>query len=121
LNAATPAPRIFTLPVAMVFRQLIAGALAGHDGMAFVGSAGAPAHLAVLQPFPATMLYDFPRALADVLPVLPEPLEYRLVGHDLVVRDRAGDLVVGVLREAVGTAFTVSEALPRTGDHGKLR
>jgi hypothetical protein len=41
------------------------------------------------------------------LPLLPEPLEYRLVGHDLVVRDRESNRVVGVLREAVGTAYTV--------------
>ena len=106
VNAATPAPRIFTLPVAMVFRQLIARALAERDGVAVSGVAGSE-HLAVLQPFPDSKLYDFPRVLADALPLLPEPLEYRLVGHDLVVRDRESNRVVGVLREAVGTAYTV--------------
>src|SRR5687768_830847 len=33
LNAATPAPRVFTPPVAMVFRQIIARALAVPSGM----------------------------------------------------------------------------------------
>lgn len=110
INAATPAPRIFTLPVAMVFRQMIGKALAEHDGTAVINgfSAGAAfVPLAVLQPFPATMMADFPRVLADALPLLPEPLEYRLIGHDLVVRDREKDLVVGVLREAVSTALTL--------------
>jgi hypothetical protein len=107
VNAATPAPRIFTLPVAMVFRQLIARTLAERDGVAAVSRAATTEHLAVLQPFPDSKLYDFPRVLADALPLLPEPLEYRLVGHDLVVRDRESNNVVGVLREAVGTAYTV--------------
>lgn len=106
VNAATPAPRIFTLPVAMVFRQMIARALAERDGDAVISSTGAITHLAVLQPFPAARLYEFPRVLADALPLLPEPLEYRLIGHDLVVRDRESNHVVGVLREAVGTAYT---------------
>jgi len=107
VNAATPAPRIFTLPVAMVFRQLMVHALAERDGVAAVSGAGASEHLAVLQPFPDSQLYEFPRVFADALPLLPEPLEYRLVGHDLVVRDRESNRVVGVLREAVGTAYTV--------------
>lgn len=102
---ATPAPRIFTLPVAMVFRQLIARALAERDGVATLRGVDASEHLAVLQPFPDSKLYDFPRVLAEALPLLPEPLEYRLVGHDLVVRDRESNHVVGVLREAVGTAY----------------
>jgi hypothetical protein len=104
--AAAPA-QVFTLPVAMVFRQRIARALAAdRAGAAAVSGAALPEHLAVLQPFPDSKLYDFPRVLADALPLLPEPLEYRLVGHDLVVRDRESNRVVGVLREAVGTAYT---------------
>ena len=88
-----PAPPIFTPPVAMVFRQMIAHALADHP--------------AVLQPLPVARLDDFPTVLADALPLLPEPLEYRLFGHDLVVTDRESQRVVGVLREAVGTAYPI--------------
>ena len=102
--AATPAPRIFTLPVAMVFRQLIAQALTAPDGAAI----GAPAtHRAVaMLPLPATELYDFPNRLDEVLPLLPAPLEYRLIDHDLVIRDTQADLIVAVLRDAIGAVPT---------------
>jgi hypothetical protein len=89
----------------MVFRQMIARALAERDGAAAISGVSASDHLAVLQPFPAARLYDFPRVLAEALPLLPEPLEYRLIDHDLVVRDRESNRVVGVLRGAVGTAY----------------
>jgi len=106
---ATP-PRIFTLPVAMVFRQLIAKAL-DEQGAATavrgVGSAGSLHPPAVLEPFPADELFQFPQVLASALPALPGPLEYRLIGNDLVLRDARSDVVVGVLRDAVGTIATV--------------
>ena len=104
VTAATPAPRIFTLPVAMVFRQLIGQALTAPDGTAI----GAPAtHRAVaMRPFPANELYDFPERLKEVLPLLPAPLEYRLIDHDMVIRDAEADLIVAVLRDAIGTATT---------------
>jgi hypothetical protein len=103
-SAAAPAPRIFTLPVAMVFRQVIAQALTAPDGAAI----GAPAtrRAVAMQPFPATELYDFPQRLDEVLPLLPAPLEYRLIDHDLVIRDVQADVIVAVLREAVGTMVT---------------
>jgi hypothetical protein len=96
------APPIFTPPVAMVFRQLIARALAERDTMGAISGVGEFPHPAVLEPFPPAELHDFPRTLHDALPPLPAPLEYRLVGHDLVLRDQAADLIVGVVRDAVG-------------------
>jgi hypothetical protein len=107
VNAATAAPRMFTPPVAMVFRQLIARALAERDGVAAINGVGVAVHAAVREPFPSSWLADFPRVLQDTLPPLPEPLEYRLIGHDLVVRDKEADVIVGVVRDAVGTALTV--------------
>lgn len=107
VNATTAAPRMFTPPVAMVFRQLIARSLAERDGVAAINGAGVHAHPVVLERFPANWLHDFPRVLQDTLPPLPEPLEYRLIGHDLVVRDKEGDVIVGVVRDAVGSALTV--------------
>jgi hypothetical protein len=106
-DAATPAPKIFTLPVAMVFRQMIARAVAERDGVAAVRGVGIPHSVAVLKPFPADELYEFPRALSDTLPLLPAPLEYRLVGNDLVLRDTSQDIIVGVLRDALGNAVVV--------------
>lgn len=72
MNAATPAPRIFTLPVAVVFRQLIARAT--------------PDNL---------------ETLIKALPVLPMPLEYQMVGDDLAIRDADANITVAVLRDAV--------------------
>lgn len=106
-GTATPAPRIFTLPVAMVFRQLIAGSLSAHTGMAAIGGTGPLPHPKMLEPFPATALQDFPRLLKEALPPLPGTLEYRLIGHDLVIRDKEADLIVAVLRDAIGPATTV--------------
>jgi hypothetical protein len=105
-NAATPAPRIFTLPVAMVFRQMIARTLAERDGVAAINGVGADAHATALEPFPSTQLHHFPQVLNDALPPLPAPLEYRLIGHDLVIRDQEADIIVGVLRNAIGPALT---------------
>jgi hypothetical protein len=104
-TAATPAPRIFTLPVAMVFRQLIAKELAIADGPA-IGGVGTAHRATVLEAFPTNELYDFPKMLSDALPLVPAPLEYRLIGNDLVIRDAEADLIVAVLRDAVGTIPT---------------
>lgn len=107
INAATPAPKIFTLPVAMVFRQLIAQALAVGETTPAIGSVGSTRHsTVVLQPFPASELNDFPTVLRDALPAIAAPLEYRLIDHDLVIRDTEADIIVAVLRDAVG-AVTV--------------
>jgi hypothetical protein len=67
---------------------------------------GTTHHAVVMQPFPASELTDFPAILGDALPLLPAPLEYRLIGNDLVIRDREGDVIVAVLRDALGTVST---------------
>jgi hypothetical protein len=105
INAATPAPKMFTLPVAIVFRQLIAHAIAGQ-GEASIGGVGVTPHVAVLQPFPSNELSDFPAVLNATLPVLPAPIEYRLIGNDLVLRDAGADVIIAVLRDALGTFTT---------------
>lgn len=107
VDGATPAPKIFTPPVAMVFRQLIARALARRDGVTAINGVGAYAHASAMERFPSNQLHEFPRVLSDALPPLPAPLEYRLLGHDLVVRDQEADLIVCVLRNAVGRAVTI--------------
>ncbi|HEX8028532.1 MAG TPA: hypothetical protein VF491_08725 [Vicinamibacterales bacterium] len=104
-TAATAVPRVFTLPVAMVFRQMIARTLAVTDGPVMSG-VGATHRAAVMQPFPTGELTDFPKVLTDALPVLPPSLEYRLVGNDLVIRDAGADVVIAVLRDALSAATT---------------
>jgi hypothetical protein len=112
VNAARPdrsraEAEIFTPPVAVVFRQLIARALAAPNGAAAMSGVGAFPHPAALEPFPPSELYDFPQLLEQALPPLPTPLEYRVVGHDLVVRDAEVNVIVGVVRDAVGNPRVV--------------
>lgn len=110
LNASTPAPRIFTPPVALVFRQLIAAAInAGGSATAMRGVKTPRHHVSVLEPFPETELSAFPQFLADALPALPAGLEYRFIDNDLVVRDAEADVIVAVLRDALGTTITLKD------------
>ena len=110
LNALTPAPRIFTPPVAMVFRQLISAALNTGGSLTAMRGVNTPRHhVSVLQPFPETGLNAFPQLLADALPALPEGLEYRFIDNDLVVRDTDADVIVAVLRDALGSTVTLKD------------
>jgi hypothetical protein len=102
---AATAPKVFTPPVAVVFRQLIANAMSG-PGTATIGGAGATHRATVLQPHTATDWPDFPPVLTEALPPLPAPLEYRLVDDALVIRDTGGDVIVAVLNEALGLLTT---------------
>jgi hypothetical protein len=104
VNATTPAPRIFTLPVAVVFRQLIGHVMSGDESGAAIGGVGTTHRTAVLRPPMTEPLYDFPKVLSEALPVLPAPLEYRLIDNDLVIRDAEANLVVAVLRDATAAA-----------------
>jgi len=83
MTASTPAPRIFTPPVATVFRQLIARTL-NQPAHATAMRATTPSlplehHPVVFEPFPTNEFYDLPEVLANALPVLPAGIEYRLV------------------------------------------
>ena len=93
----------------MVFRQLIDEAIQERaPGTAMSGVANWPGrHPLVLEPFPVDGLLEFPDVLADALPVLPAPLEYGLIGRDLVVRDIQSDVIIGVVRDAVGAISTL--------------
>lgn len=107
VNATSPLPQVFTLPVAMVFRQLIGQAMSGAESGAAISGVGTTHRTAVQQPFLITELYDFPRVLSEALPVLPAPLEYRLVDRDLVIRDTATGGVVAVLRDATAVVAVI--------------
>jgi hypothetical protein len=109
LRAAAPPP-VFTLPVAVVFRQIIAATLVEHAPATVMGNAKAVLpleHPVALAPFPGTELHEFPALLVTALPALPAPLEYRLIGNDLVLRDRSSDVIVAVLPHAVGQIVTI--------------
>jgi hypothetical protein len=54
--------------------------------------------------YPTTIpLATFPPALLRKLPDLPPELEYRLVGHSLLLRDVKANLIVDILRDVVAT------------------
>jgi hypothetical protein len=105
-----PVPPIFTLPVATVFRQMIAAALDEPAYVPQLTGAGTvlplDRHPAALEPFPAAQIHDFPARLERALPALPPVLEYRLIGDDLVLRDIRDEVIVAVLRNAVGGVAT---------------
>ena len=94
----------------MVFRQIIAKALEESGGGVAAMSAPdawSPRHPRVLERFPATALREFPEVLARALPGLPDFLEYRLIGRDLVLTDIEANLIIAVLREAIGGISTI--------------
>jgi len=54
--------------------------------------------------YPTTIpLATFPPILLRKLPDLPPELEYRLVGHSLILRDVKANLIVDILRDVVAT------------------
>jgi hypothetical protein len=56
----------------------------------------------VNQLYPTTYpLATFPPALLPLLPALPEQVEYRIVGRDLILRDVEANLIVDVLPDAM--------------------
>jgi hypothetical protein len=96
------APVVFTLPVSIVFRQLIATAL-GDSQVATMSAPSRPRdhRLDVYAPFPLADSALPSQVVRDALPALPARLEYRLVGGDLVLRDTQLNIVVAVLHDAI--------------------
>jgi hypothetical protein len=101
---------LFTMPVSMVFRQLIHAAL-DQQRMPMIGAPRrtAAAHLDVCDPFPFAESTPLLEDVAAVLPMLPSNLEYRFLGNDLIVRDIGRNMVFGVLREAIRPATTMTQ------------
>jgi hypothetical protein len=101
-GTAAPGPVIFTVPVSMVFRQLIAKGL-GDPGAPTMSAPRRPPdpRLELCAPFPLADSRLLPDAVLDVLPALPPGVEYRFVGNDLVLRDLQLNVVVAVLHEAI--------------------
>jgi hypothetical protein len=102
MPAVEAAPVIFTLPVSVVFRQLIATAL-GDLQVPTMSAPGRPFYpgLEAYAPFPLAESTPLSKVLLDALPALPARLEYRLVGSDLVLRDTQLNIVVAVLHDAI--------------------
>jgi hypothetical protein len=105
---------IFAPAIAAVLRGLIADALKGRDVEALLneimeehpGIAWAP--VVVNEPLPKGAPHEVPCVLLQALPILPEDVEYRIVGHSLVLWDIHANLVVDVLPDAFSPVRTSS-------------
>lgn len=110
-NPVAPPPLhegdLFTADVADAFRDRIAGAIRhyGINVWDLVSDMNEEEMMTppveVGQPMPSGVGNDSIQWLTAALPVLPETLEYRLVGRDLVLFDMTDNVVVDVLRVAV--------------------
>lgn len=90
---------IFTPEITAEFRRLIAGVLQGADGLRIRRSLShaEPVNVPIRinQPWPHGIpLQNMPPSILGVLPSLPKELEYRLNGHELLLRDIGANLVV---------------------------
>ncbi len=101
---------IFTPQIADYFRRQISATLAGPDGHAIRVSLrhAEPVHgltLQVNQSYPPGIpLQSTPPTLLLNLPRLPKELEYRIVGHNLVLHDITPNIVIDFLTDAIPSA-----------------
>jgi hypothetical protein len=98
---------IFTPEVAQLLRRLLAPEVKGKEGAetkkTLKEDAPAPMRLKVNASYPeGAALPTVPANLLATLPQLPEDLEYRIVGNDLILRDVHANVVVdfipGIIR-----------------------
>ena len=110
IKAARPRAKqgdIITNPVSLLFRRQLASALAGRDADAFLRelSDEHPTlegfHVKVYDHYPDWASHEVPTVFLQVLPGLPEDIEYRVIGRDLILWDIHADLVVDVLIDAI--------------------
>jgi hypothetical protein len=101
---------IFTPEIAAYFRHQISATLAGPHGHKIRTSLrhAEPVHALspqVNQTYPQGIpLQSTPPTLLLNLPKLPKELEYRIVGHNLVLHDLAPNIIVDVVADAVPSA-----------------
>lgn len=110
IQSARPDARqgdIFTPEIASYFRRQIAATLAGHDGNKIRATLrhAEPIpdfHLEVNARYPQNVpLQSTPPTLLLNLPRLPDKLQYRIVGHALILYDPGTDLIVDFIGNAV--------------------
>jgi hypothetical protein len=101
---------IFTPEIAEYFRRQIAATLAGPQGHKIRASLrhAEPVHvlsLQVNQTYPQGIpLQSTPPTLLLNLPTLPKDLEYRIMGHNLVLHDLAPNIIVDFVPNALPPA-----------------
>ena len=108
MRAGAKAGDIFTAEIRDTFRKLLAPELEGEEGrdlkQVLRDDAPAPGAvpLEVNGKYPETAtLPTVPATLLANLPELPEGLEYRIIGKDLVLLDSDANLIVDYIRNAI--------------------
>jgi len=97
---------IFAPPVAAEFRRWIAITMQGRRGKRIRRSLAAaepvqlPLHVNDAHPT-YVPLQSTPPSLLLNLPKLPKEVDYRVVGHNLVLRDTEADLIVDCIPDAI--------------------
>jgi hypothetical protein len=100
---------IFTPEVASVFRKLLRATMTGPEGKKIQASLNhaepiGPRDLTVNGVYPnlgGQPLQSVPPTLLLNLPVLPKGIEYRIIGHTLLLRDSDANMVVDFLPDAL--------------------
>ncbi len=97
---------IFSPEISKEFRRLIGLALTGKNSAdvkkSLARSEPVRMTLHVNESYPANIpLQSTPPTLLLNLPRLPAELEYRIVGHALVLRDTAANIVVDIMPDAI--------------------
>jgi hypothetical protein len=97
---------IFTPEISQVVRRLIGLATQGSDGTR-VGQSLKRAEpvqlkLRINREYPSALpLQSTPPSLLANLPELPKELDYRIVGHDLILRDVDANLIIDFVTNAI--------------------
>ena len=98
---------IFTSAIRAHFRKLLAPRLTGAKGeqavevIEDVAPAPGAVPIDVNAKYPSGVpLPSVPPSILRALPTLPEALEYRIIGSDLVLIDQPADLIVDYIRNA---------------------
>jgi hypothetical protein len=98
---------IFTPLVTRLVRTRLATALRGRDADEFLEELFAEHPYShsyrpqVHDPYPDWASHEMPTVLLYALPPLPEDVEYRLIGRDLVLWDSHADLIIDVVVNAI--------------------
>jgi hypothetical protein len=97
---------VFTADIAHEFRVALNHQFQGKEGEKLLNRVASPnpasLELQINDRYPADQpRSSMPHRILRVLPRLPDHLEYRFVGRDLVLLDRNAGVVVGILRQAI--------------------
>ena len=102
---------IFTTQIAGIFRQLIGSSFGANDGKQIHQSLRSAepvkgVKIGVNQPYPEAMpLQSMPPTLLQNLPELPKDLDYRIIDHDLILRDVQANLVIDIIPNAIPSSI----------------